>query len=615
MKRFFLKNNVKHIAVNPKPDLKYKNSRVVESITDLLKRQELKLNDIRTSLSVNDEIFKKLYLRLFESMANLAQCVPASEQDHHSNLYGFTDHVFECVVLALRYREGFVYRSDREDMIMKKKDVFSYAVTVGALCHDLGKLVTDIQFHNLTTNKPHSILFGPMTESTEFIYRFYPERKIQDHKTAGLIALNHVVPTEGLRWIQEEETLFRELLHAIAGEHTLSGKLGEIILKADRYSTSQNLRKIADKYSHQNNAVARNYNDMSIDTVQQTIATDSRNSRAVEIADALMSSLNRHEELANGKKINEKGGFVWVTKKYIYVVTPRCFNVIQAALESKHSKIKVSQAHICYQILGDAGFIEKVNGKLYDYFVIDSDGWGKSLPLVRFIRTKLDPALKLTEANFLIENETEKKKEKDTTSEKEEPTIITNEQPNNINAIDGQGENSTAPENQPNNINAIISQGENTTVFEKQSPTSVNEMTSMFLKWLHKSLKIKTLDVNKNKSPIHFVSQGMCLVSPVIFELFLKSQDGIKACEQSNIDNTQLTTNKLIKSIQHVVFESGIHFKDIDRKNILHFSVEGANKKNSTIAGMLIRPDVFPHIFEGTFSKSRNVFLISVVAL
>jgi hypothetical protein len=126
---------------------------------------------------------------------------------------------------------------------------------------------------------------------------------------------------------------------------------------------------------------------------------------------------------------------------------------------------------------------------------------------------------------------------------KEEPTTITNEP--------------------PYNINTIICQGETSTVFEKQSPTSLNEMTSMFLKWLHKSLKIRALDVNKKKSPIHFVSQWMCLVSPVIFELFLKSQDGVKACEQNNIDNTQLTKNQLIKAIQHVVFESSCIFSCI----------------------------------------------------
>jgi hypothetical protein len=64
-----------------------------------------------------------------------------------------------------------------------------------------------------------------------------------------------------------------------------------------------------------------------------------------------------------------------------------------------------------------------------------------------------------------------------------------------------------------------------------------------------------------------------------------------------------------------MVLRSSIHFKDIERKNILHFSVEGKNKKNSILTGVLIRPDVFPHIFEGSFSKSRNVFLVNIVAL
>ena len=602
MRSIFTRKKDVEVMINPTLKLKYKNARVIESATDLLNRQSLKLADIRTSLSVNDEIYQKLYVRLFENMANLAQCVPASEQDHHSNLYGYLDHVFECVVLALRYREGYVYRSDREDMIMRKKDVFSYAVTVGALCHDLGKLITDIQFHNLTTDTPHSIIFGPIQEKSEFVYRFYPERKIQDHKAAGLMALSIVVPSEGLQWIQEEDCLYRELLHAIGGDNSMSGKLGEIVLKADRYSTSKNLSKIADKYSLQSNGVPQKYNETCIDNVQQTIAVDNRNSRAIEIIDALMSSLNRHEELANGKKINEKGGFAWVTKKYIYVVTPRCFNIIQGALEAKHSKVKVSQAHICYQILTDAGFIEKVNGKMFDYFTIDSEGWGKSLPLVRFIRTKLDPDLRLTEATFLIENQKEKESDdsEEVTVEKEDIQGVKSKEPQNHS-------------NQPLTIDIGTMLDESSPLSDTQSETAFNDMTVAFFKWLNKALKSKKIDVNKKNAPIHVVDQGMCLVSPVIFDLFITSKEGGVACEKDNLDPLSLSKIQLVKKVQHIFFASGVHLKDIDRKNIVAFSVEGANKKNNSLSGVLLKPEVFHHVFSGTFSNSVNVHLISCV--
>ena len=151
------------------PSRAYDNSHITKDGKSLLLRQSAKLEDIGNSLSVNEDIYKEYYEPLFINICELAQCVPASESDHHSNLYGYLDHIFECVVLALRKSEGVIYGSDREDKIMRKRDAFAYAVTVGAVTHDLGKLITDIEFYDATNKQSHCALFGPMKPGIEFI--------------------------------------------------------------------------------------------------------------------------------------------------------------------------------------------------------------------------------------------------------------------------------------------------------------------------------------------------------------------------------------------------------------------------------------------------------------
>lgn len=213
---FKSKENTKVIPNEP-IKRKYENSLLAESADKLLSRQSSKISDIKKSLSLTDELYNQYYHSMFMNIAAMAQCVPASESHHHSHSYGYLDHVFECVVLALRLREGYVYRSEQEDLIMKKKEVYSYAVVAAALCHDLGKLVTDVELYNATKDSVHHFNQGALPEGTEFLFRYYPKRKIEDHKQSGLLILANVMGDSGLSWVQGEPELYREfLLHASA---------------------------------------------------------------------------------------------------------------------------------------------------------------------------------------------------------------------------------------------------------------------------------------------------------------------------------------------------------------------------------------------------------------
>ncbi len=614
--------------VNDKPvraetTKKYNNSYIAETTEVLLNRQKEKLSDIKMSLSMSENIYSSFYLQMFSNLVMLAQCVPASESHHHSHKYGYIDHVFECVVLSLRQREGYVYRSEREDLIMKKKDVFTFACVVSALCHDLGKLITDIEFFNVTTGKPQDLISEPLEPGTEYIFRFYPGRNKEDHKAAGLLLFRNVITASGLDWVQQEPGLFRELLHCLSGNHALSGKVGEITLKADRFSTSSNIGSVASKFSVSTptNAVSSHLsNQMDNEQLQKTTSNINSNNRAVEIISALMSCIQNHEMYANGKKIGSKGGFAWITKDSVYVVNPRCFELINGALKASQSQIKLTQATVCYSILGDAGFINKNNGLYYSYCTIDKDNWNKKLPLVRFYRDKIDPEYLLPESSMKVvspeDEDTEEKYTKEKATEHSEKYLDEDSDkamPFSSSTSEVLSQNTTV------STISIVSDltgqvPEEKVLVEKTSEEKreMNAFSEAFFKWLKVKFKSKGIDVNKKNAPVHIVNGKICLVSPAIFKIFLDDKASERILNSCNIP-VEENSHEMTKKLQYELFENKVHYRDQNMGNILNFRVQGNRNAKSRLAGILLLEEMNLLLLENSMNNSREVYLSSVI--
>lgn len=633
------KNFFKTEESKPKVNTNTKTKRLANSLLSesgdfLLERQKHKLLDIKTSLSINDSMYDKLYGEMFVNFARLAQSVSASDNQHHSHKYGFIDHCFECVVVALRQREGFVYRSDQEDMIMQKKDVFTFAVVVAALCHDLGKLVTDIEYYNADSDDIHNIIYGPMPTGTEYIYRFYPSRKIEDHKSAGLILLTQVVTREGMNWLLKESLLYREVIHCLSGNYVEANKLGSIVVNADRHSTSSNLKSVSDKYSQTTVISNSLYDGMDNQTVNKTVSNININSRAVAIVDALKICLDNPEMYSGGKGLNVKGTFAWVTKEFIYVVHPRCHTLIDSVLSANGSKIKLTQPIICYAILKDAGFIDQVNNQHYTYYSInDENSWSVKLPLLRFFRSKIDPEHKYFETKMTIELPGEENKQGEVVAgeiESEPNTInahsfvdsITSPQEAEITVLDKQlsqtppldsyndEEITDTQEISPEIINPTELKDTNNSV--QSRPKNKDAIFDEFINFLSRSFRLKSFDINKKGAPIHFVGGCMMLVSPVIFNEFIKDVGKEKIINLLGCEPTDFN-KKLMMHCQNDIFSKNHHYKDISLKNILSFQAVGERKKSKSISGILFKPDFISLITTEKFSDTRNMILTSIV--
>lgn len=106
-----------------------------------------------------------------------------------------------------------------------------------------------------------------------------------------------------------------------------------------------------------------------------------------------------------------------------------------------------------------------------------------------------------------------------------------------------------------------------------------------FMQWLQQGLSSGEIKYNVSGSPVHFVPQGMALVSPLIFRQYAK------ACGQSEEEDAA----RLGLAEQREVLKAGWHVPGLDNKNIHTFSVvkKGGARAGKLSAVVLAQPERF----------------------
>ncbi|WP_240933384.1 conjugal transfer nickase/helicase domain-containing protein [Diaphorobacter sp. HDW4B] len=108
-----------------------------------------------------------------------------------------------------------------------------------------------------------------------------------------------------------------------------------------------------------------------------------------------------------------------------------------------------------------------------------------------------------------------------------------------------------------------------------------------FIRWLQQGLASREIKYNETGAPVHFVEEGMALVSPIIFKLF--------ACQTGPEDQADATGLQ----VQREVIKAGWHrmapASGSGKVNILRYQVIG--RGNAVVARLaavvLVDPDRF----------------------
>ena len=179
------------------------------------------------------------------------QLLPASEAHHHAHLGGLAAHTIEVVYAAVCNRNGYLLpRGGPAEQIDAQRDHWTYAVIFAALLHDIGKPITDLRVSLADRPdgpaRPWLPMSGDMLTAgaVEYEVRFAPaaERNYGAHRRLPQVLAPRIVPATALAFLAREPAVMGELDAVLSGDDA-SSVLTEIVRGADQRSAASNLQQ------------------------------------------------------------------------------------------------------------------------------------------------------------------------------------------------------------------------------------------------------------------------------------------------------------------------------------------------------------------------------------
>lgn len=228
-------------APSPLAQLPAKGLLRPESAAALLatpRRQRL-LAQIWQRTAVSRAQFARLYQAPLERYAALVQQFPASEAHHHAYPGGMLDHGLEIVAIALKLRQAHLLPAGAPpEAQAAEAEAWTAGVSYAALLHDIGKIAVDVHVEYADGTGWHP-WHGPLVRPYRFRYR--ADRAYRLHGAAAGLLYTDLLDPAILDWLSGHPDLWADLLYVLAGQYEHAGVLGELVVQADRASVAQAL--------------------------------------------------------------------------------------------------------------------------------------------------------------------------------------------------------------------------------------------------------------------------------------------------------------------------------------------------------------------------------------
>ncbi|MYB34733.1 MAG: hypothetical protein F4X92_06350 [Gammaproteobacteria bacterium] len=202
---------------------------------------------IRKSAGINDILFDRFYKNAIHNVAELVQLCPGSEAHHHAWPGGLISHILESCANALELRKAVILPVGSEpEEVARKSALYTYAVFAGCLLHDVAKPLTDQRITLHTRTGRYFCDWDPAERNTTSVrraaymqIRFRPDRVYAHHQHSSLIFLQRVLPAVGFQWIQSDTGVYGDFLDAFASEP--GGPIYKLMAQGDQISVSKAL--------------------------------------------------------------------------------------------------------------------------------------------------------------------------------------------------------------------------------------------------------------------------------------------------------------------------------------------------------------------------------------
>jgi integrating conjugative element relaxase (TIGR03760 family) len=512
------------------------------------------------------------------SFAEFVQLLPASESHHHAEPGGLFTHTMEVASFALDYRRGRILpKGAPPEAIGEQAHRWTYAVFVAALLHDVGKPIADLRLYMRRGNpgpEPWSPLAGSMSACgatsyrVEFVAR--DSKQYELHGKLPVLLLNRFVPASILGWCSADGALVRELLSFLAGEELArEGVLHELVSRADSESVRRNL--------------------LNGSRVRFAAA------RRVPLIERLMHALRSMLQEGGRLPLNRSGAAGWVYGGNLWFVSKRLADEVRAhllAVEKVEDGIPSDNQRLfdTWQEYGAAIPNPQTGGAVWNVRVIGPD-YAHPLTVLRFPLSLLFERAELYPAAMqgrieIAECKGEKEKASEVTPEavREDPVVE-----EFLEAVeegrrrDPEKEAPASSQRAPM-LGAAVAPAWLDAAGAKVQGSEAPEAALRFMGWIQEGLSSGRLRFNESGALVHFVPEGMLLVSPRIFREFAKvhGEDGkgTAAAAEDSAQPGKGIQRQLLRASWHVRADKGI--------NILTYRVVRGGRPISQLSGVVI---------------------------
>ena len=204
-----------------------------------------RLRGIRRKVAIDPQRFEAMYGKPIAKYCETVQLLPASQAHHHAYPGGLIVHTLSVIEYAINERQKYTLPLASEpEVIEAQKNLWTYAVFVAALLHDIGKAVTMAWYIDAAQDKIRNPAAGTLLQQgcKHYTLKFRPTQYYKLHERLGLLYLSQLLDSTSLDYLTRDLDIFGEVLGYIGADKASWGSIGAIVSTADQMSVADDLR-------------------------------------------------------------------------------------------------------------------------------------------------------------------------------------------------------------------------------------------------------------------------------------------------------------------------------------------------------------------------------------
>jgi hypothetical protein len=333
----------------------------------LLDRYDSTVVLIYRSLGLSQSEFDRLITPVLRNLALKVQLLPASESHHHRDVGGLLLHSLQCAAIAARLSLGRSFcGSLKGDVKQRSKIRWPVAVTIAALLHDVGKVISDLRVLHPETGaawRPFAEDLYDFAMDAGYLASWQSNRAHKQHECAGAPLALQLLTPELLDWLGAGETrIIPAMIAGFSGQANPGTPfLHEIVCLADRESVS------GYRATGREVTVSIMEDVAEVLPVELPSVPEQATGVSTPASEKLMELLP--ELFASGRVVvnrrDRDRGVFWVDSEtgVAYATWPQLFNFCVSIFENAGFSAYPRTMGQFHDSLALAGFIERISGE------------------------------------------------------------------------------------------------------------------------------------------------------------------------------------------------------------------------------------------------------------